>query len=261
MRPNETHRLKECCIAIKALVIIEPMTHLKIAITDTFSPKLDYYFSWLNRFESNLEWVVISHENHNLHELDTADGFILSGGGDIDPALLGITDHAGQSTNIDRARDEFELQAVHLALAKGIPLLGICRGLQVINFACGGTLILDLPSAGFKDHSNTNDYQLAHTVTVEPNTLLATLTGRSLLHVNTSHHQAIDTLGNGLMASAYSPDGVIEAAEWTTKEDRAFCCLVQWHPERMPDAPDNLASRAIAQGFLHAVYEKHHKPC
>lgn len=230
--------------------------NLKIAITDTFNPKLDFYFSWLNRFESNLKWVVLSHENHNLHELDTADGFIVSGGGDLDPALLGKPDSAGHSKDVDRARDDFELLAVHLALAKGIPLLGICRGLQVINFACGGTLILDLPSAGFKDHSNTNDYQLAHTITVAPNTLLSELTGKFLLQINTSHHQAIDTLGNGLMASAYSPDGVIEAAEWETKEDKPFCCLVQWHPERMADAPDNIASRAIAEGFLDATRQR-----
>ena len=250
------YRLKECCIAIKALVIIERMIHLKIAITDTFNPKLDYYFSWLNRFEPNLEWVVLSHKNRNLHELDTADGLLFTGGGDIDPSLLGITDPAGHSKDIDRARDEFELQAVHLSLAKDIPLLGICRGLQVVNFALGGTLILDLPSTGVKDHSNTNDYQLAHIVTVEPNTLLAELTGRSLLQINTSHHQAIGKPGKGLMASACSPDGVIEAAEWEKKEGKPFCCLVQWHPERMADAPDNTASRALAEGFLRAAREK-----
>ena len=238
------------------LVIIERMIHLKIAITDTFSPKLDYYFSWLNRFEPNLEWVVISYKNNNLQELDTADGLIVSGGGDLDPALLGTPDPAGHSKDVDRARDDFELQAVHLALAKGIPLLGICRGLQVVNFACGGTLILDLPSAGFMDHSNTNDYQLAHTVTVKPTTLLAQLTGKSTLQINTSHHQSIEKPGKGLMASACSSDGVIEAAEWETKEGKPFCCLVQWHPERMADAPDNTASRAIAEGFLLATREK-----
>jgi putative glutamine amidotransferase len=239
-----------------ALDIIKRMIHLKIAITDTFNPKLDYYFSWLNRFETNLEWVVISHKSNNLQELDTADGLLFTGGGDLDPALLGITDSAGLSKDIDRASDDFELQAVHLALAKGLPLLGICRGLQVVNFACGGTLILDLPSAGFKDHSNTNNYQLAHPVTVKPNTLLARLTGKSLLQINTSHHQAIDKPGKGLIASACSPDGVIEAAEWETKEGKPFCCLVQWHPERMTDAPDNTASRALAEGFLRATREK-----
>lgn len=256
MRPNETYRLKECCIAIKALVIIKRMIHLKIAITDTFSPKLDYYFSWLNRFEPDLQWVVLSHKNNNLHELGTADGLLVSGGGDIDPELLGIADTDGLSKDVDRSRDDFELQAVHLALAKGLPLLGICRGLQVVNFVCGGTLILDLPSAGFENHSNTNDYQLAHTVTVAPNTLLAKLTGKSLLQINTSHHQAIKKTGKGLIASACSPDGVIEAAEWENKEGKPFCCLVQWHPERMADAPDKTASRALAEGFLRATREQ-----
>ena len=248
--------VKECCIVIKALVIIATMKPLKIALTDTSKPKLAFYFSWLKRFESNLECVVLSQESRNLHELDTADGLVLTGGGDIDPVLLGIPDPEGLSTGIDRGRDDFELQAVHLALTKGIPLLGVCRGLQVVNFALGGTLILDLPSAGFKDHSNKNDYQLAHTVTVEPNTLLAKLTGKSLLQINTSHHQAIQKTGNGLIASACSPDGVIEAAEWENKEGKPFCCLVQWHPERMTDAPDNTASRALAEGFLRATRER-----
>jgi putative glutamine amidotransferase len=199
---------------------------------------------------------VISHKKNNLQELDTADGLLFTGGGDIDPALLGITDSAGHSKDVDRARDDFELQAVHLALAKELPLLGVCRGLQVVNFALGGTLILDLPAAGLGNHANTNDYQLAHPVTVKPYTLLAKLTGKPLLQINTSHHQAIDKPGKGLMVSACSPDGVIEAAEWETKEGKPFCCLVQWHPERMADAPDNTASRAIAEGFLRATREK-----
>jgi len=238
------------------LVIIAPMKSLKIALTATSKPKLEYYFSWLKRFEPNLECVVLSQESHNLHELDTADGLVLTGGGDIDPVLLGIPDPEGLSTGIDRARDDFELSIVHLALAKGLPLLGVCRGLQVVNFALGGTLIIDLPAAGFNNHANTNDYQLAHPVTVTPDTLLASLTGRSTLQVNTSHHQAIDKLGKGLIASAVSPDGVIEAAEWETKDGKPFCCLVQWHPERMVDAPDNLASSALAEGFLEAARQR-----
>ena len=248
--------VKECCIVIKALVIIATMKPLKIAITDTSKPKLAFYFSWLKRFEPNLECVVLSHESRNRHELDTADGLVLTGGGDIDPMLLGIPDTEGLSTGIDRARDDFELPLVPLALAKGVPLLGVCRGLQVVNFVLGGTLIMHLPAAGFHNHANTNDYQLAHPVTVKPNTLLASLTGRSTLQVNTSHHQAIDTLGKGLIASAVSPDNVIEAAEWETKDGKPFCCLVQWHPERMVDAPDNLASRALAEGFLDAARER-----
>jgi putative glutamine amidotransferase len=232
------------------------MKPLKIVVTATSKPKLEYYFSWLKRFEPNLECVVLSHESHNLHKLDTADGLVLTGGGDIDPVLLGIPDPEGLSTGIDRARDDFELHVVPLALAKGLPILGVCRGLQVVNFALGGTLIMDLPAAGFNNHANTNDYQLAHPVTVKQDTLLASLTGRSTLQVNTSHHQAVDKLGKGLMASATSPDGVIEAAEWENKAGKPFCCLVQWHPERMADAPDNLASRALAEGFLRAVREK-----
>ncbi len=232
------------------------MKPLKIVVTATSKPKLDYYFSWLKRFESNLECVVLSHEYNNLHELDTADGLVLTGGGDIDPVLLGIPDPEGFSTGIDRARDDFELHVVPLALAKGLPLLGVCRGLQVVNVALGGTLIIDLPAAGYHNHANTNDYQLAHPVAVKPDTLLASLTGRSSLQVNTSHHQAVDKLGNGLMASAASPDGVIEAAEWEAKEHKPFCCLVQWHPERMADAPDNLASRALAEGFLEGARQR-----
>ncbi len=229
---------------------------LTIAVTDTYKSKLDHYFAWLNRFDSALDFVVLSHASPNLSELDRADGLVLTGGDDIDPALFRAVDLAGHSRQVERARDEFEIQAVRLALARGLPLLGVCRGMQVANVALGGTLILDLPAAGFNDHSNTNDYQLADTVTVIPQTLLAALTGRSCLPINTSHHQAIDQLGEGLRASAFSSDGVIEAAEWSAKEGRPFCCLVQWHPERMCDAPESTASHAVARGFLNAVRER-----
>jgi len=240
----------------QGFVYNRPMIPLKIAVTNTFNPKLEFYFSWLKRFEPDLEWVVLSHKNNNPNDLDTVDGILFTGGGDIDPVLFDKADPARYSKHVDRSRDEFELKVVPLALSKNVPTLGVCRGLQVVNVALGGTLILDLPSAGYKDHANTNDYQLAHTVTVKPDTFLAEMTGRPILQVNTSHHQAIDKLGEGLMASAFSPDGVIEAAEWTTKAGKPYCCLVQWHPERMTDTPDPLASRAVAESFLNAAREK-----
>jgi putative glutamine amidotransferase len=120
------------------------------------------------------------------------------------------------------------------------------------NVALGGTLIPDLLSLGFNDHTQRNSQENRHAMRVVPHTMLDVLTGRSEQAVNSIHHQAIDQLGRGLMVSAVSPDGVIEAAEWALKDRMPFLLLVQWHPERMKDF-DNPYVRNIAEYFLHEV--------
>jgi putative glutamine amidotransferase len=167
------------------------------------------------------------------------DGVLLAGGVDMDPKTFGEPPHP-KLGNIDPARDAVELALARWAIEDGKPLLGLCRGLQVINVALGGSLHQDLatelpngirhdyvPTAGFG-----RDY-LAHRVTLAGGSRLARAFGATEVPVNSMHHQGIKRLGDDLIASATAPDGLIEGIELP---DRAgFVVAVQWHPETLED--------------------------
>lgn len=181
---------------------------------------------------------------------DQLDGFLLSGGGDVDPALFGqrATGKLGQVTP---RRDDFEIALTRYVLEKTEkPLLGICRGIQVMNVAMGGSLHIDLPEAGKLCHSLVmyprNVY--SHAVDVTIDTRMWALMGDSRGEVNSFHHQAIDTLAGCFRVSARSiPDNVIEAIE--IPGDR-FVVGVQWHPEELVDAPE---AAALFRSFVEAA--------
>jgi len=162
------------------------------------------------------------------------NGLLLSGGGDIMPALFGEED-GGLLWFVDERRDRTELALARWALAEGLPLLAICRGAQVLNVAAGGTLIQDIPTqvTGALSHSTIAGRPLgvvAHTVEVTAGTRLAALVGAGELGVNSAHHQAVKVVGAGLVVTARAPDSVIEGLE---VPDHPFCVGVQWHPEAM----------------------------
>jgi len=170
------------------------------------------------------------------------DAVVLTGGGDIDPALYRQVPHP--ATRIVAAdRDRFELAVAGLCLSQGLPVLAICRGVQVMNVACGGTLVQDIPSAvpDARTHLDaTTPTTCPHTVEVEPDSQLAqclTPAHSSLrqVPVNSRHHQAIDVLGRGLRISARAPDGVIEAVEAI---GHPFAIGVQWHPENFVESDE-----------------------
>lgn len=166
----------------------------------------------------------------NPESLDSLDGLLLSGGTDINPKRYG-QQNAG-SDEVDDARDELEIRLLQEALAADVPVLAICRGLQLFNVVCGGTLIQHLPSSDVHRQRPKNaepgKHPAAHRVRVEANTRLAQIVGTGEIDVNSRHHQAIDLLGEGLVVSAKATDGVIEAIE---KPEAAFAVAVQWHPE------------------------------
>ncbi|MGH9141027.1 MAG: gamma-glutamyl-gamma-aminobutyrate hydrolase family protein [Vicinamibacterales bacterium] len=182
-------------------------------------------------------------------------GLMLTGGGDVAPARYGEPAHAAVE-EAEPGRDEFEIALVAEARGRNLPILAICRGVQVLNVACGGTLVQDIPSQipGALTHTlavpQHEPYALAHEVWVDKESLLARLMRERLvdetLEVNSRHHQAVKHVASGLVISATAPDGVIEAIE----DPRArFCLGVQWHPENFFRTGE---FRALFEGFLEA---------
>jgi putative glutamine amidotransferase len=166
--------------------------------------------------------------------VDVADGVMLTGGGDIGSLRYGEEPHV-KSKWQDSVRDEMELDATRLALERGLPILGICRGIQLLNVAMGGTLVQDVPSQvpdALKHYSEGLDALLLHTIAIEQGSLLARLFATTSLAVNSYHHQAVKEVGAGLRVSARAPDGVIEGLEAT---DGRSVLGVQFHPEEIAE--------------------------
>ena len=165
--------------------------------------------------------------------LDDVGGLVLTGGTDVDPALYGATRLAETDTP-DRARDDYELELLRLALSRDLPVLAICRGLQLFNVARGGTLIQHLPNT--VKHQQRTGGAPVHKVIVEGR--MVEVFGERETDVNSRHHQAADRLGDGLVVTARDPeDGVIEGFVFPAGR---FAMAVQWHPEDMADAPDQV---------------------
>ena len=167
--------------------------------------------------------------------LDRLDGLILSGGGDFDPAGYGAQRHP-ETTSVWPDRDAAEVALLSAALERGLPVLGICRGMQVINVTMGGSLHQHVPDVvGHHGHAPVPGSYGAHPVRVAADSGLAGILGRTQVDkVPTHHHQALDRLGNGLTATAWSDDGIIEAVELDAP-GCPFAVAVQWHPEAGDD--------------------------
>lgn len=163
------------------------------------------------------------------------DALVLSGGGDVDPTLYGATPHPAVA-GVDVQRDEWEIALIHEARRQGRPMLGICRGAQVLNVALGGTLVQHLPDvhAGGAPHLAPDRFDdAAHHVEIEPGSRLAKVLDRDALHVNTLHHQAIDRPADELVVVARDQHGVIEGVEHPDEPILG----VQWHPELIVHVP------------------------
>ena len=162
------------------------------------------------------------------------DGLLLPGGGDIDPAHYGEARHE-KCNQPSAERDDTELALARWAMEGEVPILAICRGIQVLNVALGGSLYQDIlsqiPGAQRHDwYPNHPRDRLSHTVAISPGTRLARIAGTTSLEVNSLHHQSVKDLAPGLAETGRSPDGIIEAVE---APDHAFAIGVQWHPEEL----------------------------
>ncbi|HZD57077.1 MAG TPA: gamma-glutamyl-gamma-aminobutyrate hydrolase family protein [Anaerolineales bacterium] len=164
------------------------------------------------------------------------DGVLFTGGGDLNPRTYGGESLPGLK-EVDDDRDRLELHLLHKVLEYGLPFLGICRGIQVVNVGLGGRLYTDIPSQypGAIQHDFHSDWPrdyLAHEIQIRPGSRLRHILGESSLQVNSLHHQGIRQLAPGLLATARAPDELIEAVELS---DHSFGLAVQWHPECLTD--------------------------
>jgi len=161
------------------------------------------------------------------------DGLVLTGGGDVDPALFGEAPHP-KLYGVAPSRDTVETTSVRVALDRRLPILAICRGVQVLNVALGGTLYQDVgsdPGTSLRHSQDGPRDQPSHKIAIEPASRLAETLGADEIEVNSMHHQAVKQLGTGLRAVAWAPDQLVEGLELT--DASRFVLGVQWHPEEL----------------------------
>ena len=193
--------------------------------------------------------VIVPPQPENAAEIVAGlDGLLLAGGYDCDPGLYGEDRHPTVET-MDERRQQNDLSLAKAARERGIPTLGVCLGLQVMNVAAGGTLIQDIDSAIETEivHASEPEDRARHDVIVEDGTHLASILGARELNVNSSHHQAIRNVAKGLRVTAHAPDGIVEGLE---DPRHPFYLGVQWHPEDLTG--EESASRLFA-AFVEAA--------
>lgn len=193
-------------------------------------------------------WVIplVPHDPDTLQEIfNRLDGVFITGGVDVDPSRYGESKLPLCGTT-DPDRDAVEIALLNHALNRGLPVFAVCRGIQILNVACGGTLYQDVtaqvPAALKHDYFPTHEHPsrkyLAHDVTVKPGSRLAQILGDAVVPVNSMHHQAIKDLAPNLAPTAYAPDGIIEGVEGT---DGRYLIAVQWHPEELTESQPGMA--------------------
>ncbi len=219
------------------------------------SAKYELYPLWLKAADPEVEcvdlWALC--EQHSLdyamEQLQHCDGIVLTGGSDVDPSRYNRASEIGRC-HVDLARDEREFAMLVQAQTRRMPILGICRGAQLLNVAYGGSLIVDIPAdfSAEVEHMANEHGDAVHSIDVEGGSLLKRITRTSEGVVNSAHHQAVDALAGAFSVSARSADGIIEAFESSPTHGESTVFGVQWHPERMEY--ENVFSRAVATHFL-----------
>lgn len=237
-----------------------------------YATKTDEYVAWLKSGETfgyDIECVKLPYAREgkrddalkaeNLDALSRLDAIVFSGGQDVEPSRFGVElskeERARLRVNSLPERDEMELFLAKKSVERALPILGICRGLQLVNVAMGGTLVLDIErQTGAKGHEtekskrerDESDY---HPLTIDLDSKIGKMIGEARGMVSTRHHQAAEKAGEGLRVASRADDGIIvEALE--AEDDRPIY-LVQWHPERMwLEGKDNAFSRNLLKGFL-----------
>ena len=188
------------------------------------------YIESLARAGAGMRWVELNDPEQAVQDALTCDGLLLPGGGDMDPKFYGQA-RIPACGEPNLLRDAAEPLLLRAFLAADKPVLGICRGIQVMNAVLGGDLYQDIKP--FEHLPHNGHWAKVHTVTVRRGTLLSRILGQDTVLVNSQHHQAVDRVAPGFTLAALSEDGIVEAIE---KPDARFCLGVQWHPEWLSDA-------------------------
>jgi putative glutamine amidotransferase len=196
----------------------------RVLVPYRFDDKVEPYLEALKL----VDLTPIPHITAHVPGFDDISGVLLTGGTDIDPALYG-DERRAETEEPDRPRDLIELEILSEALRRGFPILGICRGLQLMNVQAGGTLCQHIESGKHRQILNDDRSQPVHEVHVLDGSVLRSVLQSDRVAVNSRHHQAVKTLGSGLRVSAIDQeDGIVEGVE---RLDSAFAIAVQWHPE------------------------------
>lgn len=202
------------------------------------------YMESLARAGAGMRWVELSDPEQAVQDALTCDGLLLPGGGDMDPKFYGQA-RIPACGEPNLLRDAAEPLLLRAFLAADKPVLGICRGIQIMNAVLGGDLYQDIKP--FEHLPHNDHWAKVHTVTVRRGTLLSRILGQDTVLVNSQHHQAVDRVAPGFTLAALSEDGIVEAIE---KPDARFCLGVQWHPEWLSDADP--AMQGLFDAFVNA---------
>lgn len=202
------------------------------------------YIESLARAGAGMRWVELNDPEQAVQDALTCDGLLLPGGGDMDPKFYGQA-RIPACGEPNLLRDAAEPLLLRAFLAADKPVLGICRGIQVMNAVLGGDLYQDIKP--FEHLPHNDHWAKVHTVTVRRGTLLSRILGQDTVLVNSQHHQAVDRVAPGCTLAALSEDGIVEAIE---KPDARFCLGVQWHPEWLSDADP--AMQGLFDAFVNA---------
>ena len=202
------------------------------------------YIESLARAGAGMRWVELNDPEQAVQDALTCDGLLLPGGGDMDPKFYG-QERIPACGEPNLLRDAAEPLLLRAFLAADKPVLGICRGIQVLNAVLGGDLYQDIKP--FEHLPHNDHWAKVHTVTVRRGTLLSSILRQDTVLVNSQHHQAVDRVAPGFTLAALSEDGIVEAIE---KPDARFCLGVQWHPEWLSDADP--AMQGLFDAFVNA---------
>lgn len=234
---------------------------LTIAVSKISGPD-SYYEKWVHYGDSSIR--ILNLYNHPLDTiyqvLEQCDGVLLTGGEDINPDYYGAKSRLSECGEIDYRRDTLEFIMLDHAFRNKMPVLGVCRGQQMINVFLGGSLYIDLPTdrPSAIHHRCAKSDTCFHSIRIDSTSLLYSLTNSPEIQVNSSHHQAIDVPAINIQALAWSPDSIIEAISWENPKGRSYMFATQFHPERM-DYTSSVSGKII-QRFVNEMlkYKQSH---
>ncbi|MEO5592779.1 MAG: gamma-glutamyl-gamma-aminobutyrate hydrolase family protein [Chitinophagaceae bacterium] len=236
---------------------------MNIGLTYTGSgEKHNNYIRWLKQDDDSVGIITLSAETkENKGSITDCDALVLSGGADIHPGYYNSDNfvYPNMPQKFNEKRDAFEISLFAAAQKQNIPVLGVCRGLQLINCILGGDLQQDLAGKNSIHKAivdgEKKQFDKAHGLHIVPGTLLAEITGTERSVTNSAHHQCVNTIANELMVSCLSDDNVVEGLEWKDKTGKPFLFCIQWHPERMYEfqLEKSALSAGIRNLFIKAI--------